>query len=142
MAGEITNIRDGIETRLNTISGLQVYDYVPEGVSVTPSVTIALDSMTFNETFGTSAAGLRSYRWILTLRIAGMIPQEQWQALDDYLNPSGTKSILAAIDGDPTLGAVVSYTVMSPGEAIEVSERESRHDGWYYTMEFPLETVF
>lgn len=140
--GEITNIRDGIETRLQTISGLQVYDHEPDGITVTPMASIRLEAMTQNETFtGVSVPGDRTYRWIVTLRLAGAIPQEQWQALDDYMAPTGTNSILAAIDGDDTLGGIVEYTVMTPGESIEVTDREPRDNGgWYYAMEFPLET--
>ena len=141
MAGEISTIRDGIETQLNTISGLQVLDHEPDATTAPPAASIRLVSMTQNETFnGASTPGDRTYRWILTLRLAGAIPQEQWQDLDTYLAPTGSKSILAAIDADDTLGGAVDYSVMTPGESIEVTDRESRADGWYYVMEFPLET--
>jgi len=141
MAGEITTIRDGIQTRLETISGLQVIDHVPEGVAFTPSVSITLVSMTRNETFeGASVPGDRTYRWTITVRLAGAIPEEMWQSLDDYLAPTGTDSILAAIDGDVTLGGAVEWSVMTPGESIEITDRESRPDSWFYVMEFPLET--
>ena len=142
MAGELTTIRDGIETRLKTISGLQVYDHEPTPISgVTPAATIKLESMTQSETFkGASVPGDRTYRWTVTLRLAGAIPQEMWQSMDDYLAPTGSKSILAAIDGDDTLGGAVDWTVMTPGESIDVTDRESRADGWYYVQEFPLET--
>ena len=141
MAGEISGIRAGIETRLKTIDGLQVYDHEPDATTVTPAASIRLDSMTQNETFnGASTPGDRTYRWIITVRLAGAIPQEQWQALDDYLAPTGTKSILAAINGDTTLGSTVDWAAMTPGESIEMSDRESRADSWFYVMEFPLET--
>ena len=137
MAGEITNIRDGIETRLKTISGLEVIDHVPDGITVAPVATINLNSLTYNETMDT---GDRTYRWTITLRLSGVIPQEQWQDLDNYLAPTGAKSILAAIAGDETLGSTVDWAVISPGESIEISDREQQSDGWFYTMEFPLET--
>ena len=141
MAGEITTIRDGIETRLKTISGLEVYDHTPDATSVTPAASIAFVGWTPSETFkAASAPGDRTYRWIVTVRLSGSIPQEQWQALDDYIAPTGSNSILAAIDGDGTLGGAVDWTVMTPGESIEVTDRESRADGWYYVQEFPLET--
>jgi len=141
MAGEITTIRDGIQTRLETITGLQVVDHDPEGVAFTPSVSIALVSMTRNETFeGASTPGDRTYRWVITVRLAGAIPEEMWQSLDDYLAPTGDNSILAAIDGDATLGGAVEWSVMTPGEPIEITDRESRPDSWFYAMEFPLET--
>jgi hypothetical protein len=141
MAGEITTVRDGIETRLLTISGLQVYDFMPDSITVVPVVTIAFDGMTYNETFeGASTAGDRSYRWVIKLRLAGSIPQEQWQELDSYIAPTGSKSILAAIDGDKTLGGACEWAVISPGEPVEATDLEQRTDGWYYVMEFPLET--
>ena len=139
--GEITDIRNGIETRLNTISGLQVYDHEPDATMATPAASIAFDGWTPGETFrGASNPGARTYHWVVTLRLSGAIPEEQWKALDDYIVPTGSKSILAAIDGDGTLGGIVDYTVMTPGETIEVTDRESRADGWYYVQDFPLDT--
>ena len=141
MAGEITTIRDGIKTRLDTISGLEVLNHEPDATTITPSASIRLESLTRNETFeGASTPGDRTYRWVITLRLAGAIPGEQWEALDDYLAPTGSNSILAAIDGDDTLGGAVDWTVMAPGESIEITDREQRADGWFYVMEFPLET--
>ncbi len=139
--GEITDIRDGLETRLLTISGLQVYDHEPDATTVTPAASIRLESLTRNETFeGSSVPGDRTYRWILTVRLSGSIPQEQWQSLDDYLAPTGTNSIQAAIDGGSTLGGTVEWATIPTVETIEITDRESRADGWYYVMEFPVDT--
>lgn len=140
MAGEITNIRNGLQVRLETITGLQVYDHEPDGSSVTPAASIAFAGWTPQETFAYSGrpAGGVTYLFTITVRLSGLIPEEQWQALDDYINPTGTNSILAAIDGDDTLGSVVEYTVISPGEQIDVTERESKPDSWFYVQEFPV----
>ena len=135
--GEITDIRNGLEVRLKTISGLEVYDHEPDGIMVTPAASIRFEGWTPNTTFG-NATG--EYRWVVTIRLAGAIPEEQSQEMDDYRNPTGNKSILAAIDGDATLGGVVDYTVMTPDEEIAVTDREQRADGWYYVQEFPLMT--
>ena len=133
--GEVSDIRNGIEARLKTISGLQVYDHEPDSTTYTPAASIAFAGWTPNVTYGNAS---RDYRWVVTLRLSGSIPQEQWQALDDFIAPTGNKSILAAIDADPTLGGIADYTVMTPGEEIEVTDREQRPDGWYYVQEFPL----
>ncbi len=141
MAGEITTIRQGIETRLETISGLQVYDFEPDGISVTPMCSIRLVNMRRNVTFeGASVPGDRIYNWMLTLRIQGRIPKERWEEVDSYLAPTGSKSILAAIDGDDTLGGAVEWTVMTPDEEIEITDQEVRLDSWFYRIEFPLAT--
>lgn len=142
MAGEITNIRNGLETQLKTISGLQVYDHEPDGLSVTPAASIAFAGLTPNETFsGTRPEGSATYRFVITVRLSGAVPEEQWQALDDYINPTGTNSIFAAIAADDTLGGVVDYAVISPGEEIEVTDRESKADAWFYVQELPVECV-
>lgn len=141
MAGEITNIRNGLQTRLETISGLQVYDHEPDAAAVTPAASIAFVGWTPNETFAGASAptGDRTYRFVITVRLSGAVPEEQWQALDDYINPTGTNSILAAIDGDATLGSLVEWTVITPGEPIDVTDRESKADAWFYVQEFPVE---
>jgi hypothetical protein len=141
MAGEITTIRDAIETALDAISGLQVYDHEPDNPTVTPMASIRLVGMTRNVTFGgASVPGDRTYQWIITVRLSGNIPQERWQEMDNYLAPTGNKSILAAIDTDDTLGGSVEYAVMTPNEEIEITDQEVKSDGWYYRMEFPLQT--
>ncbi len=142
MAGEMTSIRDGLQTRLQTISGLNVLNHTPDSASVTPAASIAFDAYTPNKTFqGASTPGDRESRWIITVRLAGFIPEEQWEALDDYINPTGTNSIFAAIEGDITLGGNVDWAVISPDEEMEVTDREQRQDGWFYQMEFPV-TVY
>ncbi len=139
MAGELTSIRDGLKTRLDTISGLQVYNHTPDATSVTPAASISFDGYTPNKTFqGASTPGDRESKWIITVRLAGSIPEEQWEALDDYINPTGTNSIFAAIAGDETLGGNADWAVISPDEEIDISDREQRPDGWYYQMEFPV----
>jgi len=139
MAGEITNIRNGLQTRLETISGLQVYDHLPEGYAVSPAAAIQFVGWTPNESFSYSRpAGQASYRFVISVRLSGLVPEEMWQALDDYINPTGTNSILAAIDGDDTLGSVVDYTVITPGEDIDVTDREVGPDGWFYVQDFPV----
>lgn len=139
MAGEITSIRDGLQVRLETISGLNIYNHTPDHTSVTPAACIGFDSYTPNVTFeGASTPGDRESRWIITVRLAGSIPEEQWEALDDYINPTGTNSIFAAIKGDETLGGIADYAVISPGEEIDASERVQGQDSWFYQMEFPV----
>jgi len=141
VAGEVTNIRNGIETRLLTISGLQVYDHEPDATTVTPAASIRLVSFTRNQTFeSASNPGDRTYNWIVSVRLSGVVPEEQWQALDDYLAPTGTKSIQAAIDGDKTLGSTVDWAVVTTVDDIEIADRESRADGWYYVLEMPIES--
>ena len=141
MAGEITTIRDAIEDALDDISGLQVYDHEPDSPTVTPMASIRLVGMTRNVTFeGASVPGDRTYQWIITVRIQGNIPQERWAEMDNYLAPTGSKSILATIDADDTLGGAVEYTVMTPNEEIEITDQEVKSDSWFYRMEFPLQT--
>lgn len=143
MAGEITSIRDGLKTRMETISGLQVYNHTPDATSVTPAASIAFAGLTPNVTFtGASTPGDRDYLFVITVRIAGAIPEEQWEALDDYMNPTGANSVFAAIDGDDTLGGIADYSVISPDEQIDVSDREQRPDGWFYQQEFPVTVAF
>lgn len=138
--GEITTIRQAIETRLETISGLEVYDFEPDVPTVTPLATIKLVSIVPNESYGDVAVADRTYRWIITVRIQGSIAEVMWDSMDEYLDLSGSNSIFAAIYGDDTLGSTVDQAILPAGEEFEITDQEIRTDSWFYRTEFPLET--
>lgn len=130
---EIGDIKDGLKTRLETISGLQVFDYVPEGTLALPSATIAF----VRRERATLGRDYR-YRFLIILRLGGANAQEQWDDLDNYLSPTGTKSIQAAIAGGPTLAGVADLAEV-PDSGMEMVERTQTPNGWFYRGEIPVD---
>jgi hypothetical protein len=105
----IVELSDGIEERLATISGLRGSSEWQD--TVNPPVAMPLVTNISADTFDT--------RWTATFRIlviAGGLPQmgigRASRALKAYMSPSGNSSIIAALEGDVTLGGVAETVVL------------------------------
>ena len=134
MAGIITTLRDELETRLETISGLEVLDHSPDGFSIEPVAIIHPTGSRQRQTF----SGAHLYRFEIELRLAGAVPGDVWGALDSYMAPTGSNSVEAAIDGDQTLGGNASYAVVLWDE-METDRDTNQNGGWSYKATIPVE---
>lgn len=122
---ELAAVRDGLKTRLATISGLRAHDVWPDQVNA-PAALVRPISDPIQETL----SGIQSWRFEVVL--VGY-PAQQGMArgqetLDEYLAAAGSKSVAAALRGDRTLGGIVStldvsgwrdYGVLDLGVGIE-----------------------
>jgi hypothetical protein len=98
-----SNVRDGLKTRLATITGLRTYDIVPDGIAP-PAAVVGLLSLDFDM----SMQRYLDHGGIEILVIVGRMSERAAQdKLDAYLSGSGASSIKAAIEGDTTLGGSV-----------------------------------
>ena len=95
-----SQVRDGLKTRLQTITGLRVYDLIPEPVTPPCAVVGQLD-LTFDidNARGLDQATVDIY--VIVQRFSERAGQDK---LDGYLAGTGATSIKAAIEGDRTLG--------------------------------------
>jgi len=98
----LAQVRDGLEARLKTIVGLRVYDHVPDDVQF-PAATI--EPPTVPDYRQNLAANLLSATIQIDLFVSAAIDRKQMD-LYDYVEPTGARSILAAIEADRTLGLV------------------------------------
>jgi hypothetical protein len=96
----IETIGDGIKTRLNTINGLRVYapKELRDGLEL-PCALILLGSNEYVTTFDNKHDC--TFRIVLILSKADT--PSAFNKILDYIEPTGDKSIFAAIDGDNTL---------------------------------------
>lgn len=102
-------IRDGIVTRLQTISGLRVHPRVPDAVEP-PAAFLSLNTVTYDDDFEGSSTVL----FDLVIVVIGTDAPRGQEALDDYINNTGAKSVYAAIHADPDLaGAAQSVRVVA-----------------------------
>jgi hypothetical protein len=117
----VSAIRDGLKTRLESITGLRAHDTVPGDFSP-PGAIVEPDEpvIVFDSTFGRGSDEL--YFSVLVLVQMGTVRTAQ-DNLDAYLSPSGASSIKAAVEADERLGGIVSFA------------RVTRADG-YGTYEF------
>ncbi len=119
MADELKNIKDGLQTALQTITGLRVFDQSVESVNEFPAAVILNDPIDYEVQLGgdTFSGELR-----VLLLVAQADALGAWEALDSYLAPLGTSSIKAAIKADPTLGGKVDWAKLRRAENIRMRE--------------------
>src|SRR3990167_3760979 len=101
MAG-LADVREGLMDRLATIAGLEVSDVWPD--TVNPPCAVVLPGPDRVATPHTAFASRGSYYLqVIMLGPVGTLADGQ-RRLDDYLDMTGATSVLAAIEGDETLG--------------------------------------
>lgn len=108
-----SQVRDGLKTRLQTITGLRVYDLIPEPVTPPCAVVGQLD-LTFDidNARGLDQATVDIY--VIVQRFSERAGQDK---LDAYLAGSGASSIKTAIEGDRTLGGTVNTLRVTSAES-------------------------
>jgi len=108
----VSNVRDGLKTRLATITGLRVWDVIPDQVTPPGAVVGQLDfTFDIDNARGLDIANVDVY--VIVQRFDARSSQNQ---LDDYLG-SGAKSIKTAIEADRTLGGAVNTLRVTRAEA-------------------------
>jgi hypothetical protein len=100
-------IRDGMKTRLDTISGLTVHDVFP-GVLPDKDVAVILPGEPLLEPSGHGSMYDVNIR--VVVRVKRTVKDAQ-ALLDDYVWPSGAKSVIAAVQAGSTLGGAVDGVV-------------------------------
>jgi len=108
VANEIKDAKDGLVNLLDNITGLRVFDHWPESVNEFPAAVVMFESRTVGGEDGIALAG-SSFTALLrmVLLIAQANDLEAADELDLYMDPLGSKSIEAQIDGDTTWGGKV-----------------------------------
>jgi hypothetical protein len=101
----LSSIRSGLSTRLATISGLSVYSFVPDSIEPPTAVVGVMSSVDYDSTM---SRGSDSYEIPLYLYVSRVDAELSQDSLDEFLAGSGSSSIKQAIEGDSTLGGVVS----------------------------------
>lgn len=113
----IASIRDGLKTRLATVSGLRAFDTIP--MEFVPPAAVVVPDDPFIDYHEAFKGGLCLVRFRVTL-LASRASERTGQDKLDSLLSAGTgqsSSILDAVDGDRTLGGTVSDCVVD--EAVD-----------------------
>lgn len=108
MAATIEQIMGGLEARLATVSGLRTKDIAPDNPAV-PCAFPLVPPITYRETFG---RGTYSLNFRIVVLVSAALDRVGQFKLAGYANPRGDTSIITAIEGDKTLGGIVSDTVV------------------------------
>ena len=104
MANEISGARDGLNTLLENVSGLRVYDHRPDSVNELPAAFVQFVGRSEGLTLsGSSFIG----RMTVTVLLSKAKRADGYDDLTKYLDPLGTQSIEAQLDSDSTWGGSV-----------------------------------
>lgn len=112
-----SGVKDGLAAALATITGLRVFDYVPDGLAppaaVIEPLEIDYDSAMHN--------GLTFYRAYVLIVVGRMSDRTAQNSLDQYVTTTGASSVKAAIEADRSLGGAcqtLRVTSSRPREAL------------------------
>jgi len=130
-----SQVKDGLKTRLETISGLRAFDYQPEQVNP-PFAFSTLDDIQFHQT-GMGSGGV-VMTFTVTLIVHRQSERVAQDEIDKYTAFSGAQSVRAAIEGDRTLGGVCDDLIVSSAENFTNIDA---NDTLYLTMDFKV-TVY
>lgn len=111
MPSSVSDIRDRLKTRLETIPGLRVHDTVPSQINP-PVAVIRRRRIDFDSTM---ARGSDDFIFVVSLFVQLASDPHAQDALDEYLAGTGTKSVKAAIEG-AALGGDVDFARVTTAE--------------------------
>ena len=125
----ISTVRDGLKTRLQTITGLRAYDVIPDKVTPPCAIVGQLD-FTFDID---NARGLDQASCDIYVIVQRLDARSGQNKLDECLG-SGSKSIKSAIEGDRTLGGAVNTLRVTGAEAGSYTEGEITFLSYRYRL--------
>ena len=132
MTATVTELKEGIKTRLSTITNLRAYAVQPDQVN--PSIGgIAwptLESVTYH---GAMGAGLVTHVFTVSVIVGRAAERTAQNLMDTYL--SYDSGIRAAIEGDKTLGGKAQSLIVE--EASNISTVDA-NDTTYLTVDFRI----
>ena len=125
----VTQIKQGLQVRLATISGLRSYAYQPDNLN-TPFAWPMLDTITYN---GAMRGGLITSVFTVSGVVGRSAERSAQAALDGFLSYEGATSIRAALEGDRTLGGAVANLLVESASNISTMEG---NDTTYLMVDF------
>ena len=114
MPATVSQVAEGLKTRLATISGLRTFSYQPEQENP-PFAYPEINSINYHRAYG---GGDVVMDWTIYVIVGRYLDRTAHASLDDYLSYSGAKSVRAAVEGDPTLGGVCQTLIVRSGADI------------------------
>jgi len=118
-APSIPDILSGIETRLETISGLHVSD-IKSGQIVTPAAVVGVPPIT--DYWAAMKRGTFELEPTIMVLTSTAVDRPGQLALAAYANPTGTSSVVAALYGDRTLGGAVDDSYVRDFRPLGIDE--------------------
>ena len=107
----LSSVRTELETRLETITDLNVYKQVPDALGKLPAAIVSLESADYELALTKPAV---MWRFRVLLLITESHSEAAYSTLDGYVSRTGDTSILAAIEG----GSVGDFVTVRRAENV------------------------
>jgi len=95
----LANIRDGLATNLGTISGIRVYEEVPDNPAL-PCAVIELDGVEYDVAF---QRGATQYTFVVKVIVTRTTVRRAQRKIDEFID-DGARSVKTAVQSDSSLG--------------------------------------
>lgn len=127
----ISDIRNGLETNLETISGLRAYSEIPDNPSF-PAAIVVLNSVDYDQAF---QRGLTQYNFTVSVVVGRASERAAQERLNLYASNTGDKSIKSAVESDKTLsGSAYDVRVVTMNSIGAVELNGTTYIGMDYTV--------
>lgn len=113
MAATIVQILEGLEARLDTVSGLRVREFAP-GTPIFPAAFPLLPGFEYRRTM---SRGTYEIPFRIAVLVGAGYDRAGQRKLAGYADQTGSTSIRAALEGDKTLGGVVADLIVDDFDA-------------------------
>lgn len=115
MPATVSQVAEGIKTRLATITGLRAFSYQTEQMNAPPFAYPELTQVEYHRAF---SGGDVVMTFVIHVVVGRYTDRTAFALLDDFLSFSGAKSIRACLETDKTLGGVCQTLVLPSGADI------------------------
>lgn len=130
----LSSLRSGLATRLATISGLRSSATIPDNPAP-PVAVVVPNRIAYDQSFG---RGSDEYEFTITLIVGRVADRASQTNLDAYCASSGSASVKAVIEAEPTLGGAAldcRVTQMASQGSLAIG------DITYHTAEFTVVVI-
>lgn len=130
-APTVRQVREGIATLLDTITGLRVFSHIP-GQFAPPAAVVGMPSLDFDSSMG---RGLDEWSCDVWVVVAHQSDKHAEKNLESYLDPTGSKSVKAKLESDGTLSGTVSDSRVTFAEPVEFVFGDVTYIGLQFTLQ-------
>jgi hypothetical protein len=114
VAGNLSDLKQGLADRLATVPRLRVSPQIPEQVNP-PVAVVSRARVDYHRDM---AGGTTEWTMQVQLIAGRMADRQSQRTIDAWLSWDGPKSVRAAIEADGTLGGVALDTVVTDADAL------------------------
>lgn len=111
---------DAVYTRLDTVSLLRGYGFSPGSINPPAAVVTVPPVDSYRAAMGRGTVEIRD--WPIYILTSSQVDRVGQKALAEYLSWTGAKSVIAALENEPTLDGVVSDLVVQSSRPLGLEE--------------------